>query len=232
MGTDLTGRAGAEPTWTRRWSGRDLAALGLVGLVAPAALSGLLRAVLPPSSGALPGLAGVPVAVVAVVWCAQRRGLPPAALGLLRPRGRWLLPAGAAGVGLVVVNAAVGLGLHALGLGRLAGTAQWPGGLGVQDRGAVLVLVATVVLGGPLVEELVFRGVLLRGLTDRFGVHVGLPVSAAAFLLAHGEGMGAFHLVAGFGYGWLAHRSGSLWPAILAHALNNAAVLGLHLLTS
>jgi membrane protease YdiL (CAAX protease family) len=91
----------------------------------------------------------------------------------------------------------------------------------------ILAALVVAVLVAPLGEELLYRGVLQRGLTARWGVRWALPVASVAFLLGHGPDMGAFHLVAGLVYGWVAHRTASVWPAVVLHAVNNAAVLAL-----
>ena len=79
-------------------------------------------------------------------------------------------------------------------------------------------------------EELLFRGALLRALTDssadRFARLSALLFSALAF--------GAFHFslykflptaVLGLLFGAIALQSGSVWPSMLMHALNNALVV-------
>lgn len=86
---------------------------------------------------------------------------------------------------------------------------------------AVLLLFLTV--GAPIVEELFFRGLILRGLTRWAGPAVGIVGSALAFGAAHFEllqlpGLVLFGLVLGV----LAHRAGRLGPCIVAHAAFNA----------
>lgn len=90
---------------------------------------------------------------------------------------------------------------------------------------ALLALV--VVCVAPLIEELVFRGVLLSGLARRMPVGLAILASALVF--------GAVHLpdfsfawypvpalaLLGLAAGWLRVSSRSLWPAIALHATNN-----------
>ncbi|MBK5223742.1 MAG: CPBP family intramembrane metalloprotease [Acidimicrobiia bacterium] len=82
----------------------------------------------------------------------------------------------------------------------------------------VVVLVFVVAVGAPVVEELFFRGLLLRSLERRFGTLVGVLGSSAVFGAVHFQllqlpALIAFGLVAG----WLTVRSGRLGPAIWAH---------------
>jgi membrane protease YdiL (CAAX protease family) len=78
----------------------------------------------------------------------------------------------------------------------------------------------------PVMEELLFRGVMLRGLLRRWpGPHAVL-LTALIFALFHANPWQfVAPLVLGLFFGWLTLRSGSLWPAIFAHALNNATAL-------
>lgn len=92
--------------------------------------------------------------------------------------------------------------------------------------GGVWVLAVVLVLGAPVVEELFFRGLLMRALSRRFGPAWGLWGSALAFGVAHFEALQLPALVlVGAVFGWLAQRSGRLGPAIWAHGAFNAVVV-------
>jgi len=71
-------------------------------------------------------------------------------------------------------------------------------------------------------EELFFRGVVLRLLLKITPVHVAVWVGAALFSLLHFQFLGFVPrmLLGGF-FGYLVVYSGSLWPAILAHFTHN-----------
>ena len=88
-------------------------------------------------------------------------------------------------------------------------------------------LVVVVVSLGPLVEELLFRGVLLSALMQRWHAGWSIAISAMIFAFAHLPGMGwqwyalpDLTLLAA-ALAWLRLRSGSLWPGVLAHGTNN-----------
>lgn len=95
--------------------------------------------------------------------------------------------------------------------------------------GGVLLLVLFVVIAAPVIEELFFRGLVLRSLERRMGRGWALVASAAIFGAAHLEplqfpALFLFGLVAG----WLAQRTGRLGPAMWAHlAFNGLAVVTL-----
>lgn len=104
-------------------------------------------------------------------------------------------------------------------------------------HGAMYVVLGVLAAGGAaVVEELFFRGLLLRSLLKRLGPIgprlapiISILVAAVAFGLAHEEvlqllGLTAFGVVLGV----LAHRFGRLGPGMVAHAaFNTAAILTL-----
>jgi membrane protease YdiL (CAAX protease family) len=77
----------------------------------------------------------------------------------------------------------------------------------------------------PIVEELMFRG-LGFSLFSRFGPTVAVLVAGITFGPAHGLVLG-LPLLTGFGLGlaYLRHRTDSVLPCILLHALFNALAL-------
>lgn len=89
----------------------------------------------------------------------------------------------------------------------------------------VLALVAGAVIT-PLGEEGFFRGVLANALLARFGAWAGVLVSAAVFALAHGiNPIMAVAFVVGVLTAVLFRRSGSIWPGVVLHGVNNATAL-------
>lgn len=84
----------------------------------------------------------------------------------------------------------------------------------------------TIVVVAPLMEELLFRGLILRGLLGRFRPWVAVLLSAMLFGLMHvnpWQMVPTFFL--GLVFGWFYLRTGSLWPCVAAHALNNLLFL-------
>ena len=86
--------------------------------------------------------------------------------------------------------------------------------------------VLLVVLAGPAVDEVFFRGFCFAGLVGRWGFLGAAAGSSALFGLAHLDPalMGpAF--VSGFVFAWAYWRTGSLWPVVLAHIARNGVAL-------
>jgi len=89
----------------------------------------------------------------------------------------------------------------------------------------VLVMLA-VALAPAVCEEVIFRGVLLRGLAGRLPVLAALAISSAMFALYHVrpvQMLPTFTL--GLVLGVLSLRAGSILPAVIAHFLNNAMAI-------
>ena len=100
-------------------------------------------------------------------------------------------------------------------------------GVGFAVKAFVFVVLA------PLVEELFFRGLLLRSLVRRFGPTTAVVVSAACFGIAHftpgtvGSFVALFAALSGFGavLAVLVLRYDRLGPALVAHAAFNAVTM-------
>lgn len=91
----------------------------------------------------------------------------------------------------------------------------------------IAVAVAAVVVVGPLVEELIFRGLLQRALRQTWGPWPAVTLSSLAFGLVHGEPWYLLGLVAtGLLLGFIRETTGSLTCCWLAHAAYNAVSLG------
>ncbi len=95
----------------------------------------------------------------------------------------------------------------------------------------VALLVVLVVVGAPIIEELFFRGLLLRSIQARWSDSLALVASSILFGLAHFEllqlpALVMFGLVAGY----LAQRTGRLGMSIWAHVGFNATTVAFLLL--
>jgi membrane protease YdiL (CAAX protease family) len=97
----------------------------------------------------------------------------------------------------------------------------------------LVVLAVLVCVGSPVVEELFFRGLLLRSLLGTFeqigprlGPALSIVVTALVFALVHFEAL-QFLGLAGFGVvlGVLAWRTGRLGPSIVAHMTFNTVTI-------
>jgi membrane protease YdiL (CAAX protease family) len=78
----------------------------------------------------------------------------------------------------------------------------------------------------PFLEEMLFRGIILRSFLRQYSKTASILGSAALFGIAH---LNVYQLVTAFAVGivagWLYERTRSLWPCILLHASYNAFVI-------
>ena len=94
--------------------------------------------------------------------------------------------------------------------------------------GWVILLGLVVIVGAPIVEEIVYRGVVQPGLVATWGRTVGIVATAALFAAIHMQpvefpGLFAFALV----LGWARHSTGTIGTSIVTHMAFNATGLAL-----
>lgn len=157
-------------------------------------------------------------------WLAARRaGRPGAVLGLVAPRARHLVGSVLVAVSLWYVIAVVLVPLvqDLVTEGEVEELARHLAG----GEPLALKLVALAAVPA-LCEELLFRGALARGLRPRLGLVGAALVSAALFALVHGS-LARLPITFALGVvlGITALRVGSIVPAMVIHAGNNAAAV-------
>jgi membrane protease YdiL (CAAX protease family) len=106
------------------------------------------------------------------------------------------------------------------------------GQLGVGNPSIVIAVTAVlmIVLLAPVAEELFFRGFLFAGLRTRWSFWPAAITSGLIFGLVHAPtGITTVVPLAtlGFALCWLYNRTGSLWPCVIAHMINNGLALAL-----
>jgi membrane protease YdiL (CAAX protease family) len=148
---------------------------------------------------------------------------PLRALGFRRFRRRWVWLSFAVVVLTVIVGRILEPFLHG---GENQGFA--PDHWEPQHAAAFGVNVVVLILLGPFVEEVFFRGLGVRVLAAFDGT-LAVVVTGIVFGLVHGI-LGALPPLAlfGMGLGWVRLRSASVWPGFIAHATYNG--LGILLL--
>jgi membrane protease YdiL (CAAX protease family) len=107
-------------------------------------------------------------------------------------------------------------GLESESLAEFVRLSHW------DDPLMFMLFAAAISLGPGVSEELAFRGFFLRGLLSRLSPRQAVILTAAAFALFH---LDPLHILLAFPAGlWLGYvvvRTGSIYPAIAGHALNN-----------
>ena len=154
------------------------------------------------------------LAVIVAVAPLGKAAFP--ALGL-RP-ANWKYPVFGA-LGTLFLSVAVSqIGIEPQGMKQVIDVVREPHEL-------ILSLLLLSVLA-PVVEELVFRGLLYGWIAGRWGGTLALIVSSLAFAAAHWE---PAHIILvlplGFLFGWLRRRTDSLLPSLFSHIVNNGFAL-------
>lgn len=80
----------------------------------------------------------------------------------------------------------------------------------------------SLVIIAPIIEEVVFRGILLHRWSYKWNVKKAIIISSLIFAVLHPDPLGAF--VFGVGMCILYLRTQSLWVPIVCHVVNNLAV--------
>ena len=180
---------------------------------------GFVAARLLPDAGMLPlltlffavGLAAVLLAVLPMGWAA----LP--AMGF-RPAGWRPILFGTRG------TLGLSLAVSLLGI-EVEGMKQVFSGIRGPKQIAYSLLLLAVF--APLVEELIFRGLIYGWLAGRWGTTVAWIGSTLTFAAAHFE---PAHILLVLPlavlFGWLRRRTDSLLPSLVAHIANNALAVG------
>lgn len=102
---------------------------------------------------------------------------------------------------------------------------------GYTTTARVLVIIYAVLIG-PFIEEIVFRGIVLPGLANRFNLIIGIVISTVIWSLLHFQiNIIIFTSIFGVVLGYMYYRTQSLWPSYITHVLKNLlAVIAVYLL--
>lgn len=220
----------------RTWGVRD----ALLALLAVPAAFGLLLGVLLVSGPDLPPVVAAALATATLAGLAVLVGRRAAlesggwerALGLDPPgwSDSWRVIGWS--VLLLVLQGLVVAALQAAVPGLSGAVADNASFLADEPLWALLVFAVLAVTVAPVLEEVLFRGLVLRGLMLRLGFWPAAVVSSVFFGLFHVQGADASSVlvmastvVFGLGLCVLARRTGRLGPGIGVHALRNAAAL-------
>lgn len=168
-------------------------------------------------------IAGEAMLVLVPIAVARASRGHRAMVGLRQPETRFLVAALLIGssqwfLNLIAVEAIDSwFGISKEGLDRLEAVAVHPP--------LVLSLIAIAVMPA-ICEEILFRGVLARGLATRFVPAVAILMSAIVFSLFHFSLIQAAPtFLLGLVYGYLALNARSCVPTMLAHLINNSLAI-------
>ncbi|WP_408954900.1 lysostaphin resistance A-like protein [Natroniella sp. ANB-PHB2] len=95
----------------------------------------------------------------------------------------------------------------------------------VYETNIILTFISLVIIF-PTVEELIFRGIILRGFLTRHKPWLAISTSAFLFAVLHlNPWQGAATFILGLFLGWIYFKSKSLLLVIIGHGINNLIVV-------
>ncbi len=153
---------------------------------------------------------------------------------LMGNRSNWKQWLAASLVGVFMMPALQGLNVAVSELFTLLG-AKMPDTSSMEpvSVGSLLMGMAMIGVTAGIVEEPIFRGVVLRGIGSAVGRRWAVVLTALAFAFVHMEIVGLpSRFIIGIVLGFMAWRSGAVLPGVLAHAAYNSSALAVSLLFS
>lgn len=178
---------------------------------------------LDPANLAVIQLAGFGVAIVAGLYAFASDRRPAEALGIVPVPMPIIVLALVAGAALQFPLAEVGNMMAEIFPRSLEEQLTQSRLLTPTGALSAIAIITAVVVVAPLTEELLFRGLLLPGIAERYGTSFALATTSIMFGLIHVEpGAIVYASLAGFIVGAVALRTGSVLPAIAMHGATNA----------
>jgi len=184
-------------------------------------------------------LQNVIFACVPIARVAWLRREPLAEIGFQAPQPLRLIGLGlVAGVAILVVNAAIEAVFSSFGIQQNQAE-QFAEQFSLLQSGAAgqALFFLFGAIGAPLSEEVLFRGYAFNAIrgtlrSERGGLLLAYLLSTLLFTLPHAlevtQGTVALLIplfLIGLALAWLMHRTGSLLPCVIAHAVNNSVGL-------
>lgn len=237
-----------KPGWhVRPWWGLGDVLLGIPLIVVIAFLGTIVGLAFVPRDqldGVMDGSIDAPVALLACSLVAQQvaQGLWPWVVSKWKGLGLvadWRLRFKPVDLGIGLGAAIMAFGLAAVASGAVSNLVNLTDESQAENTQFLLdakgtpwlaVFLVAAIVGAPLTEELLFRGLILRAFEKRFGKVVAVIGSMVAFTLPHFTGSnldGTLVLFASIGavglvFGVLTVVTDRLGPAIVAHVIFNA----------
>ena len=219
---------GYDPTvWHSKIAAGDIAVLA-AGHVALFLALGGLGLEFAGGQQVIGGIALQAAAQIALLWgvLAFWRGLNWTDVGFNPLPAGWEVKAPLIGVGMILVVAPINLLVQTI----LTEPRENPQISAIQPTGdTATMMVTTIVLTAvivPIIEEVMFRGVLYRWLRKFSSMTMAVGLSSIVFGMVHG----IVHLIPaltilGVVLAWSYERTGSLWAPILIHGIFNGIMM-------
>ncbi|WP_047998974.1 CPBP family intramembrane glutamic endopeptidase [Lactiplantibacillus herbarum] len=161
------------------------------------------------------------IGAVILVWLATRI---PTKNVLEQHPSSWLMTVvwGLIGLVLVVVGQSLILQVMQM-LGQSTASTNTTTLLTVGQQYPIFFL--AIIIGAPIMEEIVFRKVLFGSLSSATGQVGAAIISSIFFSLAHADGHFILYAFIGLLFCWLYRQTGRIQTSMIAHVLMNAVVV-------
>ncbi len=98
--------------------------------------------------------------------------------------------------------------------------------LGPLSQGSIFIVILTVGIVAPFAEEFLFRGVVYRTLSKNIPMSATIIIQGVLFGIYHGNFIqGSYATLLGIIFGYMTYKTKSIWPAIVAHMINNTGAI-------
>lgn len=160
-------------------------------------------------------ISGAATLIILAAFFLLRRKNPLKEVGFLTTRGRLVfMGAGLASIFYLATTFILGLLPQHWLEGYIEASAA------LNEAGLLMVLSSVIM--APLVEEVIFRGLILTRLNRAMPGWLAVLVTALIFGVCHGQVVWmAYAFVLGTVFGFLALRARSIWPSLAAHLIFN-----------
>jgi len=201
----------------------------LIGILVPLTLLGIFGSVeniLNVDSSVL--FVGEIFLPIPIIFYARRKGLKLTGLFRLKEKvsPRSIFTAIPFGIGLIILMDELDR-IFQIFLPLPEKFAQMADFMKINDPLSALFIIGIIVILGPLVEEIIFRGFFQKVLEYRLkDVTKGVLYSALAFTIFHFNPWWAVQIyIIGFILGYIAWRTNSIWIPFLLHVMNNGTAV-------
>ena len=162
----------------------------------------------------------IPAVGVLVWWMRPATRVAWSEIGLRRPKVMDVVLGAGAGVVSVLIVSCIGLGIKTMTGMKVEDGSKL---LGHHPGGPQFLMLAVLaVLGAPIIEEMVFRGIIFNALRTRTGMIASTIVSAGLFSAMHLSVVNFIPLMmVGAVFAIAYTRTKNLWTSMTAHAVFN-----------
>jgi len=102
--------------------------------------------------------------------------------------------------------------------------------ININEYFSLVMILVLLSVATPIIEELLFRGLILDSLSESYGSWISIFISSVIFAVLHLNPLSILNAFwGGMIYGYVRMRTNSLWPSIFLHSMWNGHIVLLQL---